>query len=73
LNTLKKLHELGQSLWLDHITRDLLNKDVLMHLIEEWSITGLTFKPALFRDAIKNSVVYDAAIRKKLKENKWGE
>jgi len=73
LNTRKKLHELGQSLWLDHITRDLLNKDVLMHLIEEWSITGLTFKPALFRDAIKNSVVYDAAIRKKLKESKSGE
>jgi transaldolase len=73
LNTPKKLHELGQSLWLDHITRDLLNKGVLMHLIEEGSITGLTFKPALFRDAIKNSVVYDAAIRKKLKQNKSGE
>ena len=73
MNTPKKLHEHGQSLWLDHITRDLLNNDVLMHLIEEGSITGLTFKPALFRDAIKNRVVYDAAIRKKLKENKSGE
>lgn len=72
MNTPKKLHELGQSLWLDHITRDLLNKDVLMHLIEEGSITGLTFNPSFFNCAIKNSSAYDAAIRKKLKEDKLG-
>ena len=69
----QKLHDLGQSLWIDHITRDLLNSGMLKHYIEELSVTGLTFKPALFRDAIKNSSAYDAAIRKKLKEDKLGE
>ena len=69
----QKLHELGQSLWLDNITRDLLSKGVLKHYVEELSVTGLTSNPTIFDHAIKNSTAYDAAIRQKLKEGKSGE
>src|SRR5262245_40809438 len=69
----KKLHELGQSLWLDNITRDLLTQGVLKHYVEELSVTGLTSNPTIFDHAIKNSTAYDAAIRKKLKAGKSGE
>ena len=68
----QKLHELGQSLWLDNITRDLLTKGTLKHYIDELSVTGLTSNPTIFDHAIKNSPAYDAAIRKKLKEGKSG-
>lgn len=69
----QKLHELGQSLWLDHITRDLLTSGAFESYVEEFSVTGLTFNPSFFNCAIKNSSTYDAAIRKKLKEDKLGE
>jgi transaldolase len=69
----QKLHNLGQSLWLDNITRDLLNSGTLRHYIEDLSATGLTSNPTIFDHAIKNSTAYDAAIRKKLKEGKSGE
>lgn len=69
----QKLHELGQSLWINNITRDLLNSGLLKHAIDEWSVTGLTFNPVAFEHAIKNSAVYDAAIRKKLKQDLLGE
>src|SRR5262245_34361670 len=69
----QKLHELGQSLWLDNITRDLLSKGTLKHYVEDLSVTGLTSNPTIFDHAIKNSSAYDAAIRKKLKEGKSGE
>ena len=58
-----KLHELGQSLWLDNITRDLLNSGQLGRYIEEFSVTGLTSNPTIFDHAIKNSASYDDAIR----------
>src|SRR5439155_7928989 len=67
------LHNLGQSLWLDNITRDLLNSGTLKRYIDELSVTGLTSNPTIFDHAIKNSTAYDAAIRKKLKEAKSGE
>jgi len=67
------LHNLGQSLWLDNITRDLLNSGTLKRYIEELSVTGLTSNPTIFDHAIKNSTAYDAAIRKKLAEGKSGE
>jgi transaldolase len=67
------LHNLGQSLWLDNITRDLLNSGTLKHYIDELSVTGLTSNPTIFDHAIKNSSSYDAAIRKKLDEGKSGE
>jgi transaldolase len=67
------LHNLGQSLWLDNITRDLLNRGTLKRYIDELSVTGLTSNPTIFDHAIKNSTAYDAAIRKKLSEGKSGE
>src|SRR5215468_4199485 len=67
------LHNLGQSLWLDNITRDLINSGTLKRYIDEFSVTGLTSNPTIFDHAIKNSSSYDAAIRKKLDEGKSGE
>src|SRR5437763_2532262 len=67
------LHTLGPSLWLDNITRDLLNSGTLKRYIDELSVTGLTSNPTIFDHAIKNSTAYDAAIRKKLKEGKSAE
>src|SRR5215470_2452652 len=67
------LHNMGQSIWLDNITRDLLNSGTLKRYIDEFSITGLTSNPTIFDHAIKNSSSYDTAIRKKLDEGKSGE
>src|SRR5712671_168190 len=67
------LHNLGQSIWLDNITRDLLNSGTLGRYIDELSVTGLTSNPTIFDHAIKNSAAYDAAIRQKVKEGKAGE
>ncbi len=67
------LHNLGQSLWLDNITRDLLNTGTLRRYIEELSVTGLTSNPTIFDHAIKNSSAYDAAIRERLAQGKSGE
>src|SRR5712672_1982391 len=66
------LHNLGQSLWLDNITRDLLNKGTLKRYTEELSVTGLTSNPTIFDQAIKNSPAYDSAIREKLLKRKSG-
>src|SRR5580692_5732899 len=57
-----QLHRLGQSLWLDNITRDLLNSGTLDRYIKELSVTGLTSNPTIFDQAIKNSSAYDASI-----------
>src|SRR5215831_12535621 len=67
------LHNLGQSIWLDNITRDLLDSGRLERCIDELSLTGLTSNPTIFNHAIKNSTAYDAAIHKKLNEGKSGE
>jgi transaldolase len=67
------LHNLGQSLWLDNITRDLLDGGTLKRYIDELSVTGLTSNPTIFDYAIKNSTAYNSAIRKKLEEGKSGE
>jgi transaldolase len=61
----ERLHDLGQSLWLDNITRDLLTTGTLKHYIDELSVTGLTSNPTIFDHAIKNSAAYDTAIRKR--------
>ncbi|MGH9760449.1 MAG: transaldolase family protein, partial [Blastocatellia bacterium] len=66
----KLLHNLGQSLWLDNITRDLLNSGTLKRYIDELSVTGLTSNPTIFENAIKNSTAYDSDIVKKLNEGK---
>ena len=67
------LHNLGQSLWLDNITRDLVNSGTLKRYIDELSVTGLTSNPTIFDRAIKNSSSYDAAIGKVLDEGESGE
>jgi len=69
----RKLHDLGQSLWLDNITRDLLESGTLLRYIGELDVTGLTSNPTIFNNAIKNSSDYDSAIRSKLKAGKSGE
>ena len=69
----QKLHDLGQSLWLDNITRDLLTSGTLQHYRDGLSVTGLTSNPTIFDHAIKNSTAYDEAIRRKLDEGKSGE
>jgi transaldolase len=67
------LHNLGQSIWLDNITRDLLSTGTLKMYIDELSVTGLTSNPTIFDHAIKNSTAYDATIREKLVKGKSGE
>src|SRR4249920_2900979 len=69
----QQLHDLGQSLWLDNITRGLLSSGTLKRYIDELSVTGLTSNPTIFDQALKKSTAYDAAIHKKLKEGKSGE
>jgi transaldolase len=69
----QKLNRLGQSLWLDNITRDLLDSGTLKRYIEELSVTGLTSNPTIFDNAISKSAWYDAEIRKQLDAGKKGE
>ena len=67
------IHDLGQSLWLDNITRDLLNDGTLKRYIAEFSVTGLTSNPTIFDHAIKNSSSYDHAIRESAAKGENGE
>src|SRR6201996_3575210 len=67
------LHERGQSLWLDSITRDLLTQGTLKRYIDELSVTGLTSNPTIFDQAIKKSTAYDPAIVEGLGKGKSGE
>jgi len=67
------LHNLGQSIWLDNITRDLLDSGTLKTYIDDLSVTGLTSNPTIFNQAIKNRSAYSAAIRTKFDQNKSAE
>lgn len=69
----EKLHEQGQSLWLDNITRELLASGTLRRYIDELSITGLTSNPTIFHNAVKDSTAYDDAIGKLVEQGKSGE
>lgn len=73
MNAPQQLYRLGQSLWLDNITRDLLNTRTLDRYIADLSVTGLTSNPTIFDHAIKNSAAYDHAIREELNKGKTGE
>ena len=73
MNPTKTLHDLGQSLWLDNITRELLNAGTLKRYIDELSVTGLTSNPTIFDHAIKNSAMYDADIARNAPSAKSGE
>jgi transaldolase len=59
----QKLRDLGQRLWLDNITRDLLKSGTLARYISELSVTGLTSNPTVFEHAIGNSALYEDPIR----------
>jgi len=69
----QSLRNLGQSIWLDNITRDILNSGTLKRYIDELSVTGLTSNPTIFDHSIRNSTAYDAAIREKLRAGTSGE
>jgi transaldolase len=69
----QRLHDLGQSLWLDNVTRSLLTDGTLRGYIRDLSVTGLTSNPTIFDKAIKDGGHYDAAIRQKTAEGKAGE
>ncbi len=73
MKTTQQLHDLGQSLWLDNITRDILDDGTLAHYIKEYSLTGLTSNPTIFDKAISGTDAYDSAIRAKAKAGKSGE
>lgn len=73
MNATQLLHNLGQSIWLDNITRDLLDKGTLKRYIEELSVTGLTSNPAIFDHAFKTSSAYDGAIGDGLKRGSSAE
>jgi transaldolase len=69
----EELYETGQSLWLDNITRGMLDSGQLRTYIEEYSITGLTSNPSIYDHAIKTTSDYDVAIREKVTDGKKGE
>ncbi len=69
----KTLHALGQSIWLDNITREILDDGTLRRYIEELSVTGLTSNPTIFDEAIGNTSAYDAGILRKAQSGLAGE
>jgi transaldolase len=69
----QQLHGLGQSLWLDNITREMLDDGTLRRYIDEYAITGLTSNPTIFNAAIGDGHAYDAGIRKKAHAGLEGE
>ena len=73
MNATYKLHDLGQSLWLDNITRELLSSGTLGRYLRDYAVTGLTSNPTIFDRALRNGDEYDAAIRDKALARKSGE
>jgi transaldolase len=73
MNATQQLHDLGQRLWLDNITRGLLSSGTLSRYIREFAVTGLTSNPTIFDHALKNGGFYDAAIRRKALDGLSGE
>ncbi|HUJ01010.1 MAG TPA: transaldolase family protein, partial [Usitatibacter sp.] len=73
MNATRRLHDLGQSLWLDTITRGLLTSGTLGRYIEDFAVTGLTSNPTIFDHAIASDDFYDDAIREKARAGKSGE
>ena len=73
MNKTQELHNLGQSLWLDNITREILDNGTLRRYMDEFSVTGLTSNPTIFDEAIGNTHAYDDGIRDKARAGKSGE
>jgi transaldolase len=69
----QRLHDLGQSLWLDNITREILDNGTLRRYIDDLSVTGLTSNPTIFDEAIGNTSAYDSGIRQKAQSGLAGE
>ncbi len=73
MNNTERLHRLGQSLWLDNISRGMLDDGTLQGYIDEYSVTGLTSNPTIFDEAIGGGEAYDAGVREKAQAGKSGE
>jgi len=73
MNRTHLLRDIGQSLWLDNITREILDDGTLRRYIDEFSITGLTSNPTIFDQAIGNTGAYDQSIRAKAAGGRSGE
>ena len=73
MNKAQALHDLGQSLWLDYISREMLDNGTLRRYIDEYAITGLTSNPTIFDEAIGKTSAYDEAIRAKAGAGQRGE
>ena len=73
MNRTRLLRDLGQSLWLDNITRELLENGTLRRYVDEYCVTGLTSNPTIFEHAIGNTGAYDASIRSMAAAGKSGE
>jgi len=73
MNATAILHDLGQSIWLDNITRDLLNSGTLKRYIDDLSVTGLTSNPTIFERALNDGAAYDDAIGDGVRAGRTGE
>jgi transaldolase len=73
MRTTEILHNLGQSIWLDNITRDLLDSFTLRRYIDDLSVTGLTSNPTIFDHAITHSRSYDSEISRLVSAGLSGE
>ncbi len=73
MNRTKQLRDIGQSVWLDGITREILDNDTLRRYVDEFAITGLTSNPTIFDGAIGKGEAYDEGIRDKARSGKSGE
>lgn len=69
----QQLHELGQSLWLDNITRTMLDDGTLARYIADFSVTGLTSNPSIFEAAMAEGDAYDDGIKAKSRAGLSGE
>ncbi|MBE9192857.1 transaldolase [Gloeocapsopsis crepidinum LEGE 06123] len=66
-NHLIEIKEYGQSIWMDNLTRDMIQSGELKQLIENGGICGITSNPAIFEKAIKGNAIYDADIEAGIK------
>ena len=73
MSNTKELHDLGQSIWLDNITREILDKGTLRKYMDDLSVTGLTSNPTIFDEAIGKTSAYDAGIQQKARAKLAGE
>ena len=73
MNAAEDLHAMGQSLWLDNITRGLLESGTLQHYLRDFAVTGLTSNPTIFEHAISDTDFYDEAIHEKIAKGRSGE